>query len=174
MVHKAMYVRLSATFSEAGPPSWPYQRWKPPTKHRYSPVFIQSPKIPSPRASLYEGQRTPWPPPAGEAPPPERRQKVHRSCGFPLRGTVSRAAAGGRGGGGKPPPYEGMISVGREYFHCGMIATGDHGYLYRCAMPHPAGRIRPPGPAAVWGKRKAPLPAEGALGTVSDQYIPPA
>ena len=37
-------------------------------------------------------------------------------------------------------PY-GRTFVGREYFHYGMIATGDHGYLYRCAMPHPADHV---------------------------------
>ena len=34
-----------------------------------------------------------------------------------------------------------IAPVGREYFHYGMIATGDHGYLYRCAMPHPADSV---------------------------------
>ena len=41
---------------------------------------------------------------------------------------------------------ETVFFVGREYFHYGMIATGDHGYLYRCTMQHPADQVGPPWP----------------------------
>ena len=41
--------------------------------------------------------------------------------------------------------------VGRAYIHYGMIATGDHGYLYRCAMPHPADRVTASSPVRSVG-----------------------
>ena len=122
--------------------------------HEFAELRISTRAVPpagaSPRPTGYVNIRTrrgrfPTGPTASWHPPRSGRSECSRYR--KVSGRLETVPYGGvrfpellRQGRPMDGPY-GRTFVGREYFHYGMIATGDHGYLYRCAMPHPADHL---------------------------------